>query len=221
MVPISVKSPEATMRPAPDPWATRVAEKHMLLRSPSGTCLGFSLSISATCLSIGTDSPVRAASAQARLPTSIMRRSAGTRSPRPSMTTSPGTMRFPATLVSFPSRTTMASEESMALRASAAFSAEPSWMIPMVVLIAITLTMMATWMALVTGSSVKMRMAEMTATKTRIPTRTLATCFQIFSRRVSFSFSESLFSPYFSRRVAASSAVRPRLRMSSGSPSSL
>mmetsp|Transcript_20653 Transcript_20653/g.58797 ORF Transcript_20653/g.58797 Transcript_20653/m.58797 type:complete len:234 (-) Transcript_20653:576-1277(-) len=194
----------------------------MLQRSPSGTALGSPpLSILSVCLSIGTDSPVRAASAQARLPTSIMRKSAGTRSPRVSMTTSPGTMRLAGTLLSLPSRTMMASLESMAFRASAAFSAEPSWMMPMVVLITMTPTMIPTWMELVTGSSVMARTAEMTATKTRMPTSTLLTCCQILMRRLSFSFSVSLFSPYLARRVAASSVVRPRRRMSSGRLSSL
>jgi hypothetical protein len=51
------------------------------------------------------------------------------------MTISPGTISCEGTFVSVPSRTTTASAESIAFKASAACSAEPSWMIPMAVLI--------------------------------------------------------------------------------------
>mmetsp|Transcript_32292 Transcript_32292/g.92946 ORF Transcript_32292/g.92946 Transcript_32292/m.92946 type:complete len:261 (+) Transcript_32292:91-873(+) len=209
-------------RPVPDPWAMSVAEKHMLFRSPRGTCLGFKPSfgtIGSVFFSMGTDSPVKAASAEAKLLTASIRISAGIRSPRLSMTTSPGTTRLAGTLVSFPSRMTTASAESMALRASAACSADPSWMIPMAVLMMITPKMIPTWIQFWTGFPILAMAdaAEMIATKTRIPTRTLFTWFQIFCNKVSFSCSVSLFSPNFSRRSAAWADVKPVRRMSSPS----
>mmetsp|Transcript_56622 Transcript_56622/g.137528 ORF Transcript_56622/g.137528 Transcript_56622/m.137528 type:complete len:206 (-) Transcript_56622:240-857(-) len=204
----------------------RVALKHMFFRSPRGTCFGFcpsSNGMGVMTFSIGTDSPVRAASAEAMFWTSIIRRSAGIRSPSPRTTTSPGTISPAGTLVVLLSRIQTASDESIAFNASAACSAEPSWMIPIIVLIMMTPKMIPTWIQFWTGSPTLAMAdtAEMMATKTRIPTRTLLTCFQIFWRSVSFSFSVNLFSPYFSSRALASAVVNPVFRMSSPTSSCL
>jgi hypothetical protein len=85
---------------------------------PSGTIA------TAHIISMGTDSPVRAASWHARLLTLSMRMSAGTCIKDDNVA---GDHFAGGTLISFPSRTTAESLESMFLRASAAFLAQPSW----------------------------------------------------------------------------------------------
>src|SRR5215472_11101361 len=87
MRPSSVPLPVATTTPVPRPDETKVPENAMPFRSPT-------VAFSATALivlSIGTDSPVSAASSVRRFLTSTRRRSAGMRSPDSSSTTSPGT----------------------------------------------------------------------------------------------------------------------------------
>lgn len=77
----------------------------------------------ATDFSTGTDSPVRAASSLVRFLTSTRRRSAGTRSPDSSSTTSPGTSSSAGTRRTAPARTTRASAESIVRIESRARSA--------------------------------------------------------------------------------------------------
>mmetsp|Transcript_26951 Transcript_26951/g.59217 ORF Transcript_26951/g.59217 Transcript_26951/m.59217 type:complete len:264 (-) Transcript_26951:427-1218(-) len=142
IVPISVWSPVATTIPTQAPSATRVALKHMFFLSPRGICFAVlpSSSITDVTFSMGTDSPVRAASAEHIFVVSITRRSAGIRSPRLTTTISPGTRDSAGTFVFFPSRVTIAESESIAPKASAACAAEPSWMRPIIVLITMTPT---------------------------------------------------------------------------------
>ncbi len=95
-------------------------------RSPT---VAFSATASVV-LSIGTDSPVSAASSVRRFLTSTRRRSAGMRSPDSSSTTSPGTSSSAGIRRVSPPRMVLASAESMLRIESSAFSALPSWMNP-------------------------------------------------------------------------------------------
>mmetsp|Transcript_19659 Transcript_19659/g.40918 ORF Transcript_19659/g.40918 Transcript_19659/m.40918 type:complete len:206 (+) Transcript_19659:248-865(+) len=173
---------------------------------------------------MGTASPVRAASNADKLLTSNMRRSAGTRSPRLSLTTSPGTISSAGTLTSFPSRTTNASDDNMAFKASAAFSAEPSWTIPIVVFTVMTKQMRPTSIKLVTRSSEFFAVAALTAatmaTTAKIPTNTFATCAQIRCNNVVFSFSVSLLGPNLAKRDWASGVDNPLRGKSGDNPNS-
>ena len=110
--------------PTPVPCATSVAEKAMLQRSPRGVCSGVfpcSTVMGSVTLSMGTGSPVKAASPHAKLADLMIRRSQGTLSPSPKMTISPGTRSAAGIINSFPSLMTRASDESISLRASPAF----------------------------------------------------------------------------------------------------
>ncbi len=80
--------------------------------------------------STGTDSPVRADSSTWKFFVSNSRRSAGTRSPEASSTTSPGTRRSASSAWRWPSRRTRACSESMSRMASSALAALPSWTKP-------------------------------------------------------------------------------------------
>ena len=81
-------------------------------------------------LSIGADSPVSAASSIVRFIATVIRLSAGTRSPAWSATTSPGTTSRAAMLRSIPSRITWASGAAIFFSASSARSARYSWTKP-------------------------------------------------------------------------------------------
>src|SRR3974377_1801902 len=87
MRPSSVSLPVPTTTPVARPETTRVPENAMLLRSPTVALADTGL----VDLSVGTASPVSAASSARRFFTSVRRRSAGTLSPDSSSTTSPGT----------------------------------------------------------------------------------------------------------------------------------
>mmetsp|Transcript_27419 Transcript_27419/g.49589 ORF Transcript_27419/g.49589 Transcript_27419/m.49589 type:complete len:287 (-) Transcript_27419:210-1070(-) len=218
IVPIWVWSPVSTTTPTPRPCETKVAEKAIFLRSPRGTSAGFWASMASVILSIGRLSPVSEASVHARLETSIIRISAGIRSPSLTTTMSPGTIFSAGTLVALPSRSTSASLESIALRASAAFSADPSCMIPIQALSVMTKMMSATSSQLVMASSVVLAVKALAAltmaTTTRMPTRTLLTCSQMRRMRDLRSFSLILLGPYSSRRFSASAEERPFLVVS-------
>mmetsp|Transcript_7176 Transcript_7176/g.16691 ORF Transcript_7176/g.16691 Transcript_7176/m.16691 type:complete len:418 (+) Transcript_7176:1677-2930(+) len=139
--PISARSPVPHTTPLPCPVMTMVAEKAMFLRSPSADC-GRHTSV---CFEIGFDSPVSIASRIPQLPvTSIMRRSAGQRSPDWMKHTSPGTTFFASIILRSPPRITVALEESMPWIAAAACSARPSCTRPIVTLMTTTPPMRAT-----------------------------------------------------------------------------
>mmetsp|Transcript_25537 Transcript_25537/g.72294 ORF Transcript_25537/g.72294 Transcript_25537/m.72294 type:complete len:297 (+) Transcript_25537:373-1263(+) len=210
--PISVSSPLRMTMPRPWPCEMRVAEKQRFLRSPRGTLAGFSASMTVVIFSTGSDSPVRAASCEARLETLKRRRSAGMRSPVASSTMSPTTSSRAGTVERVLSRRTVASDESMALSASADFSALPSWRMPIQVLRMMTPRMRPTSIQEVMASSpvlVAPLMAETTATTKRMKTRTLLIWSQMRSQMVRFFFSVSSLGPSRSKRILASWVVRP------------
>mmetsp|Transcript_14213 Transcript_14213/g.28303 ORF Transcript_14213/g.28303 Transcript_14213/m.28303 type:complete len:262 (+) Transcript_14213:601-1386(+) len=140
MRPISAKSPVPITMPVPSPSVTLVAEKAKFLRSPRPD----SKATGSVCLATGMLSPVSIASSVWRRDTSIMRTSAGTWSPFLILTMSPGTISAAWISTCAPPRITMALGASMFLMASAAFSALPSWTIPMVTLMMTTAQMRAT-----------------------------------------------------------------------------
>ena len=116
----------------------------MQARSPSAA----SGATGSACLPEGTDSPVNAASSIARFLLRNRRKSAGTRVPDSSSTTSPGTSSAASTSSRSPWRTTVAWLASMARTASRARWAFPSWTSPMMALITTTPTITAvstTW----------------------------------------------------------------------------
>ncbi len=104
----------------------------MFFRSARGI---WSSVITFACFSTETDSPVSAASSALSWALSMRRMSAGTRDPASSITISPGTSSNAATLVTFPSRRTVAALAAIFLRASIAFSALYSWTKPIMALI--------------------------------------------------------------------------------------
>ncbi len=128
--PSSVSAPVATTRPLAWPYTTRVPDQAMPLRSPSGA----SGSTASVVFSMGSDSPVSAASSTRRLRTSSRRRSAGTLSPEASSTISPGTSSPASTSTRLPSRRTVARADSSLRMLSSADAALPSWMKPITAL---------------------------------------------------------------------------------------
>mmetsp|Transcript_22832 Transcript_22832/g.54592 ORF Transcript_22832/g.54592 Transcript_22832/m.54592 type:complete len:418 (+) Transcript_22832:1675-2928(+) len=141
ILPISARSPVPHTTPLPCPVITIVAENAMFFRSPRADC-GKQTSV---ILVMGFDSPVSIASRIPQLPvTSIMRRSAGQRSPAWMKHTSPGTTFFASINFRSPERITVALEESMPWIAAAACSARPSCTRPIVTLMTTTPPMRAT-----------------------------------------------------------------------------
>ena len=117
--PISVAIPVSVTRTFARPYVTREPEKTMFFRSPRAA----SPSISPSVLSTPRDSPVRADSSTLRAKFSIMRPSAGTRSPASSKITSPGTTSAEGISSLVPSRSTFVMGEDIALRLARDFSA--------------------------------------------------------------------------------------------------
>ena len=104
MRPSWVAAPVSTATASAVPYVTWVPPKTMEARSPRSASSG----TAATCFSVGTDSPVRAASSARRLRQVRSRRSAGTRSPDARATMSPGTTSAAGMAVRRPSRRTVA-----------------------------------------------------------------------------------------------------------------
>ena len=130
--PSSVRAPVATTRPAARPCVTSVPLNAMFERSPSGR----SPAGSAACIfSTVTDSPVRADSSTRSRATSCRRRSAGTRLPASSSTTSPGTRCSVCTTCTWPpARRTVACGAAIRCSACRARSARRSCQKPMAAL---------------------------------------------------------------------------------------
>ena len=116
--------PVAMTTPFPRPASTRVPMYAMFRRSARNVLGGSG----AMPFDTAMDSPVREASFRRRLAASINRRSAGTLSPAPSRTTSPGTSSRAGITLASPPRTTCARGAARLLRASRDFSARYSWM---------------------------------------------------------------------------------------------
>mmetsp|Transcript_4175 Transcript_4175/g.10634 ORF Transcript_4175/g.10634 Transcript_4175/m.10634 type:complete len:354 (-) Transcript_4175:41-1102(-) len=198
ILPISARSPVPMTMPVPWPCMTIVAEKARFFLSPSAA----PPSTLSVCLLMGLLSPVSIASRMARLATLIIRRSAGTRSPDWIKTMSPGTTVAASTTVRSPLRITVALEESIPLIASAAFSALPSWMRPMVTLMMTTPQMRAT-------SGHSSRMADTMVAQMRIKMRMLLICIQSLRRKPGLGGGVSSFLPYCLRRLCTSPSSSP------------
>ena len=127
MRPSSVRSPVATTTASAVPAVTRVPPCNSDRRSASSAAA----STGSAALSTGTDSPVRAASS-ARSPRACrIRRSATTRAPASSDTTSPGTRASASACVHRPSRRTLAGSDTSWASAWIALPARYSWANPM------------------------------------------------------------------------------------------
>ena len=126
MRPISVFIPVAVTTPTTLPLETMVEEKIIEERSPTPA----SEPTGRLSFSLGSDSPVRAASSTRKFVDSSIRRSAGALSPAARRTMSPGTRSSAGTFTHAPSRSTSASRDNIFLMPSRAFSACPSWMNP-------------------------------------------------------------------------------------------
>ncbi len=130
--PSSVSAPVATTKPVARPCVTSVPLKAMLMRSPNGR----SPAGKRSCIfSTVTDSPVSADSSTRSWATSWSRRSAGTRLPASSSTTSPGTKCSVCTTCTWPpARRTVACGAAMRCKACKAWSARHSCQKPMAAL---------------------------------------------------------------------------------------
>ena len=122
--PSSVRIPVATTMPRPRPWTAVVPLNAILMRSPMESASDFS---TPACLSTGTDSPVRAASAIFRCATHVSRKSAGMMLPASMMTISPGTTSVASMCCRLPSRSTAAFDAASLRKSMIAFWARNSW----------------------------------------------------------------------------------------------
>ena len=170
----------------------------MPLRSPRGA----SAATLSMCLSTGMDSPVSADSSQRNSLTCSSRRSAGTRSPEASSTTSPGTR--PAASISWrwPSRSTTACGDSMARMASSADSALPSCTKPMAALT-------STAASSTPVSTQCPRKAVTTAAASMTYSSTLWNCSSRRSQALRRGAACKRFGPCWDRRCAACAAASP------------
>ncbi len=182
-----------------EPVSTLVPRKHVLDRSIG---VRFSRTSGPSVFSTGMDSPVSVAWITNRSLAETSRASPGTISPADNFTTSPGTNCWRGTSFCCPSRTTVAVTRIMALSAAAALSARVSW---------INLndsprsTMTRIMMPVATSPVTK----EMTArTVSRITSGLRAAVQSRCPQPCCFSRPTS-FGPYWIKRAAASSSVRP------------
>jgi len=172
----------------------------MLSRSPSPTS---SLAMASVLFSVGTLSPVRAASSISSVAATMRRPSAGTRLPASNNTMSPGTRVSATTSITWPSRRTRAMffiSFSSEARLSSAFD---SWRRPITALA----TVRTTNITLVRTSRVKTKLMAAAAS------RMICMKSRYWRRNAchpdSFFFPASWLGPYFCRRACASAALRP------------
>ena len=127
--PTAVFEAVATATPLPLPDTTMVPAKAMFSLSPSGVLRS---RIRSGSLASGIDSPVSRDSSTTRSWTSISLISAGTFPPDSRRTISPGTSSSESISNSSPPRITRVLVRTIFFNASALFSAEYSWMVPMI-----------------------------------------------------------------------------------------
>mmetsp|Transcript_14926 Transcript_14926/g.26811 ORF Transcript_14926/g.26811 Transcript_14926/m.26811 type:complete len:273 (+) Transcript_14926:2668-3486(+) len=217
ILPTSVDMPMEVTIPFPEPPATTVPAKAMFLclaRRGSSAVSG----IAWWSLNTGSGSPVSADSSQRRVavPRPMMRISAGTFSPIPISTMSPGTNSDASICIETPSRMTCASSGWRRFNAARAFSAFSSCQTP-------TQALMMRMRKMTNGStkavsasspsSKQARMKETTAETRRIFTRRSSNCSKISSNKDVGSSSSSELEPYFSRAFLTPSAVNPFERL--------
>ncbi|MNV26238.1 hypothetical protein D3C71_1173550 [compost metagenome] len=124
ILPISVVSAVPVTTRVPRPYTTKEPLNAILRRSPSGD----SFAMVSVCFSTASDSPVSMPSLIFKLPDSMIRPSAGTKSPASSNTISPRTSSLAGTVFKAPSRNTLASGADICCRASSELSALRVWM---------------------------------------------------------------------------------------------
>ena len=191
--------PVATTTPVARPYVTMAEVYAILLRSPRGQSSG---RISSASFSEGTDSPVKEASCTFKLAESIRRKSAGTISPSPSITTSPTTNSLAGITLSSPWRKTRAVGALILRRASREDCAFFSCTIPMT---ALTITIIK-----ITAASVhSCKTAEKAAAPMRISTIGSMICAFSICRMVLGGFERSSLRPYFFSLSAASASPNP------------
>ena len=189
----------------------------MLLRSPRGA---FSSTWAVASFSLGTLSPVRADSSLFRLTLFSSRASAGMKSPASRRMMSPGTSWAASMTCSFPSRSTLAWGADMFFRASMAFSALDSCIMPSRAFNT-TMSKISTGSKNSMGSWPKQATTKLTAAaSSRMSIITSLNWSKNRWRFVFFLFSASLFSPYRSRRCRASWLERPAAEVCSSFRSS-
>ncbi len=173
--------------------------KALFFRSPRATC---SWSMGSIFFSIGSDSPVRAASSMRRLATSTRRPSAGIRFPASSSTTSPGTSSRAEISTTWPSRRTRTVGTASFFRAAIACSARYSWLTPSAALI----KTMARMTIVSCASPIK---ADTMAATIKMNTMASVSCSRRMSQIDLTPLSISSLAPYRPRRVCASASARP------------
>ena len=161
--PSSVLMPVAVITTSARPRVTMVFMKNRLARSASGTSSPASES---TCLPTVRDSPVSADSSTSKLCAAITRPSAGTLSPEPSNTISPGTSRSADSVTVLPSRRTSAVGASIFFSAASDCSARCSWEKPKNALMKTTIRMTT---ASVRSPMIAASTAAPISTRIRIP----------------------------------------------------
>jgi hypothetical protein len=150
--PAPCAAPVRTTIPRPRPRVTTVPAKAMFVWSPGTSDSSPSASVA---LRTGTDSPVSADSSTSRSRTRTRRRSAGTRAPEASTTTSPGTRSRLGTSCVSPPRTTSARGALICASACIACCARRSCQKPM--------TAFSTTTARITPASAYSRSTSVTA----------------------------------------------------------
>ena len=179
----------------------------MLARSPRGTSPPSPARSTLSCFSLGTDSPVRAASSHFKEFASMIRQSAGTASPASRITISPGTTSSLFITVSFPSRRTFEVAAVISLSASIAASAFDSCMTPSTAL-SITTNIIINTSAGFSCSTAAIT-PDMTAATISIIVIGSQSCFKNLLTTPSCFPSARRFFPCSVSRRSASSAVRP------------
>ena len=175
----------------------------MFFLSPSGSSPWSSGSAN---FSIGSDSPVRAASWMRRLTLSTIRQSAGITLPVSSFTRSPGTRLRAFVSKMCPSRTTFTVGDDICFRAAMAFCARYSCKTPNTTN---STTIEKIAMASMGSPPSPLNRSANTPAISRITIITERTCSQRMCQTVCPPVSWSSFRPYFSRRKFASTVVRP------------
>ena len=175
----------------------------MLLRSPIPTSSSASRVVAS--FSLGTDSPVKAASSICNELASIKRTSAGTTSPASRIIMSPGTNSVLLTFLMVPSRRTLALGEAIFRKASIASSALASWKTP---IIAFKITTNKIIKASVKPSIPSATTDIAAATNKTIIMKSL-NCSMNFCSNVVFSSVSSSLKPYSSCRFLTSASLKP------------
>ena len=196
--PTSVCIPMSVTTAFPRPYVTKLPEKSILVRSPSGA----SAKIASKLFSTARLSPVRALSSTLRLAFSISLASAGTMSPASTRITSPTTSSLAGSWIVEPSRSTLACGPASFFKLCRDCSAFTVCTVPRIALIVITIKITA---ALSASPSIP----DMMADAIKISTRKSLYCSRKICGILFFFPSASSFQPHLSRDFPACSLVSP------------